>query len=123
MQRHPFILSLPKEWKSLETVDLSSNKEGSENSAAGRIINSEQARKLPKVLQNLNQRVTVFDYNNELFYETPAFQDFLDEGGKCATREALQAKVKMLAEMRGFKVIQPQGEVLNQKRELKNVFQ
>jgi hypothetical protein len=118
VKKHPCILSLPKEWKNLETVDLSSSSKNSRNSAT-----IEPVKRAPVVIPNLNQRVTVFDYNNELFYETPAFQDFMNEGTNWMTREDLQAKVKTLAAMRGFKVVQPNGEVLNQKKELKNVFQ
>ncbi|CAI2369589.1 unnamed protein product [Moneuplotes crassus] len=123
VQKHPFILSLPKEWKNLETVDLSASKENSEKSIASNIgDNSSRSKKLPRILQNLHQRVSVFEYDNELFYETPAFKEFMDECSNCTTREELQRKIKELSEMRGFKVVQPQGEVINQKREFKNVF-
>lgn len=78
VKKHPFILSLPKEWKNLDTVDLSHNShaDGTKSNSS----DNHSAKRQPVVIPNLNQRVTVFDYNNELFYETPAFQDFLNEG-------------------------------------------
>ena len=124
VKKHPFILSLPKEWKNLETVDLSTaqNNNNTEETKSGSVPKENQLSHIA-IMPNLNQRITVFDYNNELFYETPAFQDFLSEAPKCNSREELQSKIKILASMRGFKVVQPCGEVLNQKNEFKNVFQ
>ena len=124
VKKHPFILSLPKEWKNLETVDLSNiqSNNNTEETKSGSAPKEVQLSHIA-IMPNLNQRITVFDYNNELFYETPAFQDFLSEAPKWNSREDLQSKIKILASMRGFKVVQPCGEVLNQKNEFKNVFQ
>lgn len=80
VKKHPFVLSLPNEWKNLDTVDLSASNLRTEDE---KIQSVEKAHVRPlATLPNLNQRVTVFDYNNELFYETPAFQDFLNEADK-----------------------------------------